>query len=315
MKKDLTALKKSKTWLAEVDSEALRAALSDLDSAFGKFIKRKARGEEPEYPKYRSKHNPRQSYRTRGLSIRVQDKAVRLPNLGFVKCRVSKEVKGRILSATVSRNPAGKYFVSLCCTDVEFDKMSRTGASVGIDLGLIDYVTTSDGIKYLNPKYLEKSEKKLARLNRRLSRKQKGSKRREKARLRFARLHEHVANQRADSLHKLSTELIRKYDVIAIEDLDIAHMMRDSYLSGPISDAAWGEFRRQLKYKAGWYGKRVIPIDRYFPSSQTCSSCGFVNPAVTDGRRKWTCPVCRAEHDRDINAAINILNRAMEKPA
>ena len=221
--KDLTSLKKQEKtiWLREVDATALQSSLRDLDTAYQNFFRRVKKGEKPGYPKFKSKRNHRQSYKSRcmGANIKVLEGAVQLPKLGKVKCRISKPVEGRILSATVSQTPSGKYFVALCCTDVDVEPLPSTGAVVGIDMGLKAFAITSDGVEYPNHKYLAKSEKKLARLQRQLSRKSKGSNRWEKARLQVARLHEHIANQRQDAAHKLSTQLIRENDVICIEDL------------------------------------------------------------------------------------------------
>lgn len=312
--KGLTALKQELPWLKEADSTSLQAILQDLDTAYQNFFRRVKQGKKPGYPRFKSKHDHRQSYKSKcvGTNIKVLDRAVQLPKLGKVKCRISKAVTGRILSATISRNPSGKYFVALCCTDVETDPLPSTGAVVGLDLGIKSFAVTSDGVGYPNHKHLAKSEKKLASLQRQLSRKTKGSKRREKARLQVARLHEHIANQRKDTLHKLSTDLIRQYDVICIEDLAPKNMARNHRLAKSISDVSWGEFRRQLTYKAEWYGREVVVVDRFYPSSQLCSSCGAQWSGTKDlSVRRWTCPECGAKHDRDINAARNILNEGL----
>lgn len=313
---DLTVLKRQDTtvWLKEVDAKALQTSIRDLDTAYQNFFRGLKQGKNVGYPKFKSKKEHRQSYRTTysNGNIKILDQMIQLPKLGQLKCRISKEVKGRILNATVSQNPSGKYFVSICCTDVEFEPLEPTGCVVGVDLGIHDLAITSDGVKYPNNKYLSQSEKKLAKLQRQLSRKSKGSNNRNKARIKVARLQEHIANQRKDAMHKVTTDLIRNYDVICIEDLAPSNMVKNHKLAKVVSDASFAEFRRQLEYKAQWYGRTISVIDRFYPSSQLCSSCGAQWSGTKDlSVREWRCPECGVVHDRDMNAANNILNEGL----
>ena len=310
--KDLTELKQKNDWLREPDKCALQNALRNLDAAYKNFFRRVKKGEKPGFPKFKSKREHRLSYKTSSVSI-CGDK-IKFRKLGLVKYKLSREVKGRILSATISQNPSGKYFVSLCCTDVEIEPLPKTGVVVGVDVGIKSLANTSDGKKYSNNHYIAKSEKKLAKMQRQMSRKGEGSNRWNKARIKVARLQEHIANQRKDAMQKTTTDLIRDNDVICIEDLNVQGMKKNRNLAKAVSDASFYELRRELEYKAAWYGKTISVIDMFYPSSQLCSNCGAKWEGTKDLRvREWSCPVCGAKHDRDINAATNILNEGLRR--
>lgn len=315
--KDLTNLKKELQWLREPDKCTLQNSLKNLEFAFQKFFK-----ECSGFPNFKSKKNNKHSYKTqnynKGTAIQFNNNHIKLPKVGWIKTRDKQIPQGRILNATVSQDPSGKYYVSLCCTDVEIKCLPQTNNQVGIDLGVKDFAITSNGVKYSNPKYLQQSLNKLAKLQRELSRKSRGGSNWNKARIKVTRQYEKIRNQRRDFLHKLSTELIKENDIICIEDLNISEIIQDNKkdMRRNISDASWYEFTYQLQYKADWYGRKVIKVDRYFASSQTCNCCGKKFPIAKDLKvRQWICPNCKSTLDRDINAAINILNEGLKQIA
>ncbi len=316
----LTGLKKQEdtVWMNEVDSIALQTSVRNLADGFDRFFK-KQNGK----PRFKSKKNPVQSYTTKFVNnnIRLEDHRLKLPKLGWVSISQSRKLEGRIINATISRKSSGKYFVAILCeTDIE--ELPKTGSSVGVDVGIKDFAVLSDGEAFPNMKYYEKSQEKLKKEQQILSRRQrlalsKGielseAKNYQKQRIKVARIHETIENQRSDFLHKLSTKIVKNHDIIGMESLDIAQMLQNKELSKQIGDVSWAKFKEQIRYKADWYGKTLVEVEKSFPASQLCHVCGHKNTQVKDlSVRQWTCPDCHTSHDRDVNASINIKKEAL----
>ncbi len=308
------------SFLKEVDSLALANAQLNLDKAYKNFFRDKSVG----FPRFKSKKNPVQSYTTnnqKGTVALIDNKFIKIPKLkSLVKIKLHRQPKGMIKSATISRHSSGKYYISLLCKE-EIIELPKTNSAIGIDLGITDFAILSNGQKIDNNRFTSKMEKNLKREQRKLSRRALLAKKKainlfeaknyQKQKRKVARLHEKVMNQRNDFLNKLSTEIIKNHDIICIEDLNTKGMLRNHKLAKSISDVSWSSFVTKLQYKADWYGREIIKVDKWFPSSQICSECGHKDGKKSLEIREWTCPICHTHHDRDINASINILTESL----
>ncbi len=313
---ELTKLKNQEEfkWLKESPNVVLQQSLRNLDVAFTRFFRKKSN-----YPNFKSKRTSNGAVKfISSVYFDFEDWKVKLPKVGWVKLCQNRMFDQSVCkqgTCTVSKDKCGEYW---CCINVDDGKPLPTRAklnmdtAVGIDLGIKDFAILSDGTKYTNPKFLEKSEKRLKKCQKELSRKMKGSKNRDKARLRVARCHRKVKNQRNDFLQKLTTELVRKYNTICLENLNVKGMMNNHHLAKSIQSASWHEFVRQLEYKSEWYGKNVLFIGRFEPSSKMCHECGYINKELTLKDREWVCPKCGSVLDRDVNAARNIKSLAFD---
>ncbi len=290
--------------------------MKDLDTAYQNFFRRIKNGEkEVGFPKFKTKKNPKQSYRTQNVNsnIKIKNNKIKLPKLGLVKFANSRSFNGRITSCTILKTKTNKYFVSVLVEE-EIQELPQSNNVIAFDLGIKEFLVTSDGEMIHNPKILSKYEYKLVKLQRKLAHKQKGSNRYKKQALKIAKLHEKIRNIRTDFLHKLSSRIINENQVIISEDLNVKGMVQNHRLAKAINDVSWSEFCRMIEYKANWYGRIYYKINRFYASSQTCNVCGYKNVDAKDlNVRKWVCPECGTKHDRDNNAAINILNQGLKE--
>lgn len=303
----LTQLKKQEgtEWLKEVNSQTLQFALKSLDSAYTNFFRGNAK-----FPRFKSRRN-KNSF-TVPQSGKIIDGKLSIPKFkDGIKIKLHREVLGTIGKMSITRTPSGKYFVSIF-TEQKIEQMPSNTKAIGCDLGIKDFVITSDNKKFKNNRYTRKYAKKLKKAQQHLSRKQKGSNGFEKQKIKVAKIHEKIANSRLDTLHKVSYKLVRDNGLIVIEDLNVKGMIKNRKLSKHIADASWGNFVNLLQYKCDWYGRELVKVNRFFPSSKSCGDCGWINQELKLSDREWTCKSCGVVHDRDWNASLNILKEGLK---
>jgi putative transposase len=330
--KELTALRQKYPWLKEPERSASQYSVIHLMQSYANFFRRLKEGKKGKavgFPTYKTKKNKKQSYSTQARYITVLDNAINLPKLGLVKARIHRPIEGHIKSVTIKRMPTGKYFATVLCDAPEPAKLPERNIAVGIDLGLHTFATLSTGEKINLPESLYKADKKIRKANRELHHRVKGSKNRAKARIKLAKAYEKLTNRREDFQHKLSLKFVRENQAIGLETLAVLNLMRRRKtdkkskktdkeithrgMGRAFALAAFGGLLRKVGYKADWYGTYIVYSDRFYPSSQLCHCCEYKNPLVKDLKvRKWTCPKCHAHHDRDINAALNLLNETLK---
>jgi putative transposase len=308
LQKELTIIRRELTWLQEVGSDSLQYSLRHLDNAFTNFFRKHTN-----FPKFKSKHHCRNSFSTyQATHIDFNNYLLSIPKCKNIKVKVSRKFEGKFTGCTISKASSGRYFVSFRVdnsSDFPAKPKPQESETIGVDLGLKHFAILSSGEKLANPRFLRNSEIRLKVMQRRLSRKQKKGSNRNKARIKVASYHEHITNQRNDFLHKLTSRLVAENQSIAVENLAVSNMQKNHSLAKSIADASWYEFRRQLIYKCDWYGKNLLVIGQFEPSSKICS-CGSINTSLTLADRIWTCENCGTTHDRDILAANNIKHFA-----
>lgn len=300
--KDLTNLKKQSTWLSEVNSQTLQATLKNLESAYRGFFQKRSK-----FPRFKSKKSRQSFCIPQHLSIK--NNRLYIPKFKeSIKINFHRDLVGDFITASIVKTKTNKYFVNIT-VELDIKELPKLNTDLGIDLGIKNFAITSNGEVFDNKHFLKKVESKLKYLQRQASKKVKGSNNRKKANLKVAELFEYITNCKKDYLHKISTQLIRENQTIYIEDLNIKGMLSNHHLAKSIQELSWYEFIRMLEYKAKWYGRSIIKIDRFYPSSKTCNNCGYIKQDLTLKDRNWICPKCHTEVDRDYNAALNILKQ------